>query len=115
MVARWAHNPKVVGSSPAPATLNSRNTRSGFFYVIMFHVYVLYSEAFNKIYVGMTSNIEKRVFAHNNLPKGWTARFRPWEVVHTESFSTKAEALQREKQLKSSRGREFIWNMIKNK
>jgi len=34
----------------------------------MFHVYVLYSVAFDKIYVGMTSDLEKRVFAHNNLP-----------------------------------------------
>ncbi len=24
VVARWAHNPKVVGSSPAPATKNGR-------------------------------------------------------------------------------------------
>ena len=68
LVARWAHNPKVVGSSPAPATQNSRNTHSGFFYAVMFHVYVLYSVAFDKIYVGMTSDLEKRVFAHNNLP-----------------------------------------------
>ena len=30
LVARWAHNPKVVGSSPAPAT-RSRFERIGFF------------------------------------------------------------------------------------
>ena len=33
LVARWAHNPKVVGSSPAPATqISQRNYSSGFFY-----------------------------------------------------------------------------------
>ena len=26
LVARWAHNPKVVGSSPAPATTRSRSS-----------------------------------------------------------------------------------------
>ena len=26
LVARWAHNPKVVGSSPAPATLKSNKS-----------------------------------------------------------------------------------------
>ncbi len=28
-VARWAHNPKVAGSSPAPATINSRDSSLG--------------------------------------------------------------------------------------
>ena len=27
VVARWAHNPKVVGSSPAPATKENRSTK----------------------------------------------------------------------------------------
>ena len=35
LVARWAHNPKVVGSSPAPATqISQRNYSSGFFYTL---------------------------------------------------------------------------------
>jgi putative endonuclease len=40
--------------------------------------------------------------------KGWTIRFRPWVLVHQESFQSKAEAMRREKELKSARGREFI-------
>ena len=36
LVARRAHNPKVVGSSPAPATNKSRLILSGFFYLIEF-------------------------------------------------------------------------------
>jgi hypothetical protein len=27
LVARWAHNPKAVGSSPTPATLDSQKSR----------------------------------------------------------------------------------------
>ncbi|WP_319479896.1 GIY-YIG nuclease family protein [uncultured Draconibacterium sp.] len=78
----------------------------------MFTVYALYSKDFNKIYIGMTSDLEKRFFAHNNLPKGWTAKFRPWIIVHAEEFNSKKEALQRVKQLKSAKGRESIWNLI---
>lgn len=63
----------------------------------------------------MTSDLEKRLFAHNNLPKGWTARFRPWVIAHSEKIETKNEALAREKQLKSAKGREFIWNIIHTK
>jgi len=80
----------------------------------MFTVYVLYSKKFNKIYVGFTSDLEKRFLSHNELGiKGWTRNFRPWKIIHTETFATKVEAMKREKQLKSSKGRETIREIIK--
>ena len=36
LVARWAHNPKAVGSSPAPATQKLWYLCRGFFYVQFF-------------------------------------------------------------------------------
>ena len=63
----------------------------------------------------MTSDLEKRVFAHNNLPKGWTKQFRPWILVYSEVFTNKADALKREKALKSHQGREFIRKEIISK
>ena len=75
----------------------------------MFTVYVLYSEKYDKIYIGYTSNLEQRLLSHNKLSqKGYTVKYRPWKIVYTEKFITKKEALQREKELKSSRGRNFI-------
>jgi len=75
----------------------------------MFTVYVLYSEKYDKIYIGYTSNIEQRLLSHNKLfQKGYTVKYRPWKIVYTEKFITKKEALQREKELKSSCGRNFI-------
>jgi putative endonuclease len=74
-----------------------------------FTVYVLYSEKFDKIYIGFTSDLENRLVSHNKLAtKGWTIKFRPWKVIHTEIFHKKKDALAREKQLKSALGREFI-------
>ncbi|MFY0651980.1 MAG: GIY-YIG nuclease family protein [Cyclobacteriaceae bacterium] len=79
----------------------------------MYTVYVLYSEKFNKIYVGATSDLEQRFLSHNELSKkGWTVKFRPWKIVHTEEYEVKSEALVREKQLKSSRGRDYIRKQI---
>ena len=79
----------------------------------MFTVYVLYSESFDKIYIGFTSNLEQRFLSHNELgKKGWTIKFRPWKIIHTEEFESKTEALKREKQLKSSRGRAWIHENI---
>jgi len=75
----------------------------------MFTVYILHSTKYNKIYIGFTSNLEQRLLSHNELStKGYTKKFRPWAIIHTEVFQNKPEALRREKQLKSFRGREFI-------
>ena len=76
---------------------------------MMYTVYALYSKKFDKIYVGFTQNLEQRLMSHNHLgKKGHTAKYRPWSVVYTESHDTKLEALKRERQLKSSRGRVFV-------
>ena len=72
-------------------------------------VYVLYSHAYNKIYIGYSSDVSSRLVSHNTLAtKGWTIKFRPWELVYTESFENKRDAMAREKALKSARGRLFI-------
>ena len=79
----------------------------------MFTVYVLYSPIYHKIYIGFSSDIEQRLFAHNHPSnKGWTKSFQPWTLIYSEVFETKSEAMQREKQLKSSKGRSFIKDII---
>ncbi len=114
LVARRAHNPEVGGSSPSPATKTEGWIFSSLFYFkVMFTVYVLYSRPFDKIYIGYSSDVKKRFLFHNKLAKkGWTIRFRPWVIAHTEVFDTKAEAMKREKQLKSAAGRRFIWEVV---
>jgi len=74
--------------------------------------YALYSKSFDKIYIGFTSNLIARFLSHNKLGKGYTKKFRPWMVVYVEFFDAKKDALQREKELKSSRGRNFIRNIM---
>ena len=82
----------------------------------MYIVYVLYSEKYEKIYIGYTSDLEQRLISHNELgTKGWTIKFRPWSLLYTEEFSLKSEAMKRERQLKSAKGREFIRKMIPEK
>ena len=79
----------------------------------MFVTYVLYSAIHDKIYIGYTSDLIDRFHSHNQFAtKGYTVKFRPWEVIHVEFFESKQEAIQREKELKSSRGRDFIRNKI---
>jgi putative endonuclease len=80
-------------------------------YFYMYTVYVLFSKDHNKIYVGYTSDLEARLRSHNKLAtKGWTVKFRPWEAVYTEVYNIKSEALKREKELKSAKGRDMEFN-----
>ena len=79
----------------------------------MFTVYVIYSESFKKIYVGYTSNFEQRLKSHNELAsKGWTIKFRPWRIIHSEVFDNKQAAMRREKELKTAKGRQWIWQLV---
>lgn len=80
----------------------------------MYTVYVLFSRQFEKVYTGHTSDLVKRFHFHNKhgRQKG-TLPYRPWEVVYTECFDDKQQALRREWLLKSGKGRAWIWGRIK--
>jgi len=80
----------------------------------MFTVYILYSAKYQKIYIGFTSNLEQRLISHNELGvKGWTIKFRPWTLVHTEKYESKSEAMKREKYLKTATGRLFVHEIVR--
>jgi putative endonuclease len=67
----------------------------------MFFAYVLRSEKTKKYYVGSTENLENRLAEHNS---GETRSIRsgiPWQIVHTEQFETRSEAISKEKQIKA--------------
>jgi putative endonuclease len=80
---------------------------------VAFYSYILYSPEFHKIYIGYTSNLESRIYWHNNGPKkGYTGKYRPWSLVYFESYTLKSEALEREKYLKTGIGRTFAWEKV---
>jgi putative endonuclease len=75
----------------------------------MYHVYVLYSKKFEKIYIGYSSNIDQRLKSHNDPGnRGWTKKYKPWILIYSEAVELKNMAILRERQLKSYRGRQFI-------
>ena len=80
----------------------------------MFTVYILYSINFGKSYCGYTNNMERRLEEHNlTASKGFTLRYRPWILIHTEQFENKKLAMDREKFLKTGKGRDEIQSIIK--
>ncbi|MFZ4592361.1 MAG: GIY-YIG nuclease family protein, partial [Ignavibacteria bacterium] len=78
----------------------------------MYYTYVLKSKKDNKLYIGQTSNLLRRIIDHNlGLVKS-TKHRKPLYKVYHETFNTRSEAMKREKFLKTGIGREFLNSVI---
>ncbi|MEY3747103.1 MAG: hypothetical protein RL194_562 [Pseudomonadota bacterium] len=65
-------------------------------------VYILASERNGTLYVGVTSDLIKRVWQHkNDLVDGFTRKYCVHRLVWYESHPTMASAIMREKALKN--------------
>ena len=71
-------------------------------------VYVLRSTKDKGFYVGMTSNLERRVREHNAGQNRSTRSRAPFAVIYVERCGSRTRARAREKYLKSGVGREFL-------
>jgi len=69
--------------------------------LFMYFVYILKSPGTNKYYVSSTEDLNKKLSYHNSGKVRSTKAYKPWEIIHFEKFDAKAEALRREKQIKS--------------
>ena len=80
----------------------------------MFFTYILYTSKFDRIYIGQTSNIRNRIDQHNSGKVKSTKAYTPWNLVHYEKFETRSQAMIREKELKSHKGRDYIRKNLLN-
>jgi tRNA/rRNA methyltransferase len=65
-----------------------------------FHIYILQC-ADGSYYTGHTDNLESRLAAHESgAVAGYTRSRRPVSLVFSDSFTTRADALERERQIK---------------
>lgn len=61
------------------------------------------------LYTGWTNNLEKRLEAHNSGKGGhYTRAHRPVELVYSEAYETKEEAMRREYAIKHLSRKEKI-------
>ena len=81
----------------------------------MYLVYIIYSSALDRYYIGTTNNIEERLKKHNSNHNGYTGKANDWLLMYSESFESKSECLKREKQLKSWKNRGRIEQLISKK
>ncbi|MFC1978130.1 GIY-YIG nuclease family protein [Chloroflexota bacterium] len=67
-----------------------------------YFVYVL-RNLDGRLYIGFTTDLERRLAQHQEGEGGWTQERGPWELVHHERFDNRAEAMKRERNLKRGR------------
>ncbi len=73
-----------------------------------FCVYILYSEQYDKIYIGQTHDLINRIKGHNIFEKdSFTCKFRPWKVIYVEFFDSGIESTTT-KTIKLRKGRKCI-------
>ena len=66
-----------------------------------YYVYILASKRNGTLYIGITSNLFKRIYEHkNNLIDGFTKKYNVHNLVYYEMTEDVSIALAREKQLK---------------
>ena len=79
----------------------------------MYWVYAISSEKLPRIYVGMSSDIERRVSEHNAGRVFSTKGYTPWKLIYFEKCGiNRGDARLREKYLKSGVGKEFLKKYI---
>ena len=74
----------------------------------MWSVYALRSKKDGWLYVGMSSEVERRVEQHNRGYNRSTRSRAPFDLFYVEQCGAREVARTREKFLKSGKGREFL-------
>lgn len=77
-------------------------------------VYILTNTSNTTLYIGVTSNIERRINEHKSgLIEGFSKKYKLKKLVYLEDYNDINQAIGREKQLKNWH-REWKLNLIKS-
>ncbi|WP_127140266.1 GIY-YIG nuclease family protein [Flagellimonas marinaquae] len=77
-----------------------------------YFVYIVYSKALDRYYVGHSQDLDDRMNRHNSGRSKYTKIARDWEVKNTERFSARSEAIGRERDIKRKKSRKYIENLV---
>lgn len=78
------------------------------------YVYIIQSKKDQRWYTGCTGDLRKRLSEHNSgkFP-AWTKGRGPFEIIYFEAYRNKKDAFNREKQLKSGAGKNYVKKRIR--
>ena len=78
----------------------------------MYFIYIIFASRFDRYYIGQTNDLSSRIDRHNLGYVQSTKHYLPWELVYSESFKTRTEAMKREKVLKSWKSKKKIKELV---
>ena len=78
----------------------------------MYIVYIIQSQKTGRYYIGVTTDIKKRLDSHNRGANKSTCNRGPWKLVYKEEFNDKSRAWYREKQIKKFKGGEAFKKLV---
>ncbi|MCX6785816.1 MAG: GIY-YIG nuclease family protein [Candidatus Komeilibacteria bacterium] len=79
----------------------------------MYVVYIL-KNLNNKIYIGYTTNLDRRIWYHNNGLSIYTNKYKPWKIETYINFNNEKLAKNFERYLKSGSGKAFLRKRLIN-
>ena len=79
----------------------------------MWYTYLLKSKKNGDWYTGVTNNLRKRLWQHNNGKSSYTKSRGPYTLLYYEACYNEDDARAREKYLKSGMGKQYLKNRIK--
>ena len=78
-----------------------------------YSLYILQSQINQKFYIGSSEDPKRRLHYHHSIEKGYTAQYRPWNLVFVKEFLSKSLAQKAERKIKSWKSRLMIERLIK--
>lgn len=75
-------------------------------------IYILKSVKYEKTYVGLTNDLQRRLYEHNSGKSIYTSKFKPLEILYSEELQDLKFARNREKYYKSAAGRRRIKKIL---
>jgi putative endonuclease len=81
---------------------------------MMHYVYVLRSIKDGRFYVGYTANLRRRLPEHNAGMVASTKHRTPFKLIYYEACTQQADALKRERYLKTTYGKRYIRGRVKS-
>ena len=70
--------------------------------MLVYYVYIITNKYNSVFYIGLTNNIERRIIEHNfKVTNGFSAKYNLHKLVYLDEYSSRLDAIYREKQLKN--------------
>ncbi len=79
----------------------------------MYYCYILLLSN-NQLYTGFTNDVKRRIHEHKSGKVKFTSQRLPVKLIHYEAYMLKSDAMRREKYLKTTEGKYFLHQQIRD-